>query len=56
MSIVSFENNCVMVQIAAACPVGEHWRIERDIRTRIKARFDREGIIMPHYTAPEEKK
>ena len=54
MSIVSFENNCVMVQVAAACPVGEHWRIERDIRTRIKARFDREGIIMPHYVSPKE--
>ena len=53
MSIVSFETNCVMVQIAAACPVGEHWRIERDIRTRIKARFDREGIIMPHYAPPK---
>ena len=53
MSIVSFESNCVMVQVAAACPVGEHWRIERDIRTRIKARFDREGIIMPHYTNPK---
>jgi len=53
MSIVSFENNCVMVQVAVACPVGEHWRIERDIRTRIKARFDREGIIMPHYTNPK---
>ena len=53
MSIVSFENNCVMVQVAVACPVGEHWRVERDIRSRIKARFDREGIIMPHYTEPK---
>ena len=52
MSIISFENNCVMVQIAAPCPVGEHWRIERDIRRRVKARFDREGIVMPHYTVP----
>ena len=54
MSIVSFENNSVMVQVAAACPVGEHWRIERDIRSRIKARFDREGIMMPHYSMPED--
>lgn len=53
MSIISFESNSVMVQIAVACPVGEHWRIERDIRSRVKARFDREGIIMPHYTAPK---
>ncbi len=55
MSIVSFENNSVMVQVAAACPVGEHWRIERDIRSRIKARFDREGIMMPHYSMPDER-
>ena len=53
MSIVSFENNSVIVQIAVPCPVGEHWRIERDIRSRVKARFDREGIIMPHYTVPK---
>ena len=35
------------------CMLGEHWRIEREIRTRIKARFDREGIVMPHYSVPE---
>ena len=53
MSIVSFEPNAVMLQIAVACPVGQHWRVERDIRTRIKARFDKEGIMMPHYTLPK---
>ena len=55
MSIVSFDTHAVMLQIAVPCPVGEHWRVERDIRTRVKARFDREGIIMPHYTLPKEK-
>ncbi len=53
MSIVSFDTHAVMLQIAVPCPVGEHWRIERDIRTRVKARFDREGIIMPHYSLPK---
>jgi small conductance mechanosensitive channel len=53
MSITSFEPNAVMLQIAVPCPVGQHWRVERDIRSRVKARFDREGIIMPHYTYPE---
>ena len=52
MSILSFEPDAVVVRIAAQCPVGEHWRIERDICTRIKARFDAEGIMMPHYTRP----
>jgi len=55
MSIVSFEPNAVMLQIAVPCPVGQHWRVERDIRSRVKARFDKEGIIMPHYTFPKEK-
>lgn len=49
MSILSFETDAVVVRIAAQCPIGEHWRIERDLRTRVKARFDREGIVMPHY-------
>ena len=56
MSIISFDPNAVMLQIAVSCPVGQHWRVERDIRSRVKARFDREGIIMPHYTFPAEKK
>ena len=55
MSIVAFEPNSVTLQIAVPCPVGEHWRVERDIRTRVKARFDKEGIIMPHYAFPKEK-
>jgi small conductance mechanosensitive channel len=53
MSIVSFEPNACTLQIAVPCPVGEHWRIERDIRSRVKARFDREGIVIPHYTLPK---
>ena len=54
MSIVAFETHAVTVQIAASCPVGQHWRIEREIRTRVKARFDREGIMMPHYSLPKQ--
>ena len=53
MSILSFDTDAVLVRVAAQCPVGEHWRIERDIRTRIKARFDKEGIVMPHYVKPK---
>lgn len=52
MSILSFDADAVVVRVAARCPVGENWRIERDIRSRIKARFDREGIVMPHYQKP----
>ncbi len=49
MSILSFDADAVVVRIAVQCPVGQHWRIERDLRTRVKARFDKEGIVMPHY-------
>jgi len=49
MSILSFDTDAVVVRIAVQCPVGQHWRIERDLRTRVKARFDQEGIEMPHY-------
>ena len=53
MSIVAFDKNSVRLQVAVVCPVGEHWRIEREIRTRIKARFDKEGNVIPHYSVPE---
>lgn len=49
MSIMSFDTDAVVVRVAARCPVGDNWRIERDLRSRIKARFDQEGIEMPHY-------
>ena len=55
MSILSFDTDAVLVRVAVACPVGENWRVEREIRTRIKARFDREGIVMPHYSTPRIK-
>ena len=55
MSILSFETDAVVVRVAVECPVGENWRIEREIRTRVKARFDKEGIIMPHYAMPTAK-
>lgn len=52
MSILAFETDCVLVRIAAQCPIGENWRIERELRSRVKARFDAEGIEMPHYQKP----
>lgn len=52
MSILSFEPDAVMIRLAAKCPVKENWRIERELRSRVKKRFDREGIEMPHYQRP----
>ena len=55
LSIIAFDTDAVLARVAVMCPVGEHWRIERDLRSRIKARFDREGIVMPHYPMPKAK-
>lgn len=52
MSILSFQADAVIVRIAARCPIGEHWGVERELRSRVKARFDAEGIVMPHYQKP----
>ena len=49
-SIVSFDTDAVTVRIMAQCVINEQWRIEREIRARIKNRFDREGIMMPHFS------
>lgn len=50
MNICAFEPDAMIIRIAAECHVKDHWRIEREIRARIKDRFDAEGIIMPHYS------
>lgn len=55
MSILSFEPDAVIVRLAARCPIGEHWAVERELRTRVKERFDAEGIEMPHYQRPVVK-
>lgn len=52
LSILSFEPDAVIVRLTGRCPVKENWRIERELRTRVKDRFDREGIMMPHYQRP----
>ena len=50
MNVYAFEPDAVMVRVAVQCAAREHWRIERELRARIKNRFDNENIIMPHYT------
>ena len=48
LGVLSFESDAIIVRIAAMCSVKENWGIERELRKRIKERFDREGIQMPH--------
>ena len=48
LGVLAFEADCIIVRLSALCPVKENWRIERELRMRIKNRFDHEGIQMPH--------
>ena len=50
MNICAFEPDAMIFRITVECHVKDHWRIEREIRARIKDRFDAEGIIMPHWS------
>lgn len=52
MSILSFERDAMVIRLSAQCPVKDNWRIERELRSRVKDRFDLEGIEMPHYQRP----
>lgn len=55
LSILNFEPDAVIIRLSAVCPVKENWRIERELRTRAKVRFEKEGIEMPHYQRPVVK-
>ncbi len=46
--VLAFEADSIIVRLSALCPVKENWRIERELRRRVKNRFDQEGIQMPH--------
>lgn len=48
LGILSYEPDAIIVRIAAMCSVKENWNIERELRKRVKERFDEEGIPMPH--------
>ena len=52
LSILSFEPDAVIIRLSAKCPVKENWHIERELRSRVKMRFEKEGIEMPHYQRP----
>ena len=49
LGVLSYDSDAIIVRIAALCTVKENWGIEREIRKRIKERFDVEGVQMPHY-------
>ena len=49
LGVLSYDSDAIIVRIAALCTVKENWGIERELRKRIKERFDLEGVQMPHY-------
>jgi small conductance mechanosensitive channel len=49
VGVLAFETDCIIARLAALCPIKENWRIERELRKRVKNRFDQEGIQMPHF-------
>ena len=48
LGVISFDVDAMIVRVLSSCAIKENWRIERELRRRIKERFDREGIRMPH--------
>lgn len=46
--VTDMAGDCITVQISALCDPGAQVDIARALRLRIKARFDREGILFPH--------
>ena len=51
LGILSYNPDAIIVRIVAMCSVKENWGIERELRKRVKERFDVEGINMPHVQA-----
>ncbi len=45
--IIDFGDSAIKMRVVATCVAGEHWQIERELRRRIKIRFDKENIEMP---------
>ncbi len=48
LGITAFGNSAIELRIVADCAVNENWGIEREMRKRIKLRFDKEGISVPY--------
>ena len=61
LGIVGLDDSSVTIRIVAKCDVKENYGVERELRLRIKKRFDAEGISIPypqrtvHLVSQEEK-
>ena len=61
LGIVGLDDSAVTIRIVAKCDIKENYGVERELRLRIKKRFDAEGISIPypqrtvHLVSQEEK-
>lgn len=47
LGVTGLNESAVTIRITAACDIKENYRIERELRLRIKNRLDKEGITIP---------
>lgn len=45
--VESVTGTSVTIRVIAKCAPNEHWGVQRELRERVKARFDREGVRVP---------
>ncbi len=45
--VVELNQSSVDIRILAECKIDEKWAVERELRRRIKNRFDKENIVIP---------
>ena len=48
LGITGLDDSAVTIRIVVKCRVKENYKVERDLRLRIKKRFDAEGITIPY--------
>ncbi len=48
LGITEFSNSSVIIRISVDCTPGSQWAVERDLRLKIKKRFEAEDINIPY--------
>ena len=47
LGVVGLNESAVRIRIVGKCQVKKNWAVERELRVRIKQRFDQEQISIP---------
>ncbi|NLP46113.1 MAG: mechanosensitive ion channel family protein [Epulopiscium sp.] len=48
LGVQALDNYAIVIRVAAQCEIKENWGVERELRKRIKQRFDEVGIESPY--------